>query len=82
MMMTKLLFIKLLRDLRITRWRIVMMVIAISISLIAFSAMLYSRSIVESQMTSGYSSTNPASARIMIDRGVAPDQAERLKYHS
>lgn len=77
--MTKLLFIKLLRDVQTTWGRIVMMIVAISLSLIAFSTMLYARTIVESQMTSGYSSTNPASARITINPGVMPDQAEAIR---
>jgi putative ABC transport system permease protein len=77
--MTKLLFVKLLHDVWITWGRVMMMVVAISLSLIMFSAMLYARTLVASQMTSGYSSTNPASARITISPGVAPDQIEALR---
>ena len=72
--MTKLLFTKLLRDVQTTWGRIVMMIVAISLSLIVFSAMLYARVIFESEMTSDYSGTNPASARITINPGIAPDQ--------
>lgn len=53
-----------------------MMVIAISASLIVFSGMWYARTLVLSNTTSGYLSTNPASARIMLEPGSAPDQAE------
>ncbi|MBE0447573.1 MAG: hypothetical protein IBX64_05675 [Actinobacteria bacterium] len=56
-----------------------MMVVAISLSLIAFSTMLYARTLVQSNMTSGYVSTNPASARITINPGVTPDQIEALR---
>ncbi len=76
--MTKLLFIKLLRDLRTSLGRTTMMVIAISISLIAFSTMLYARSIVDSQQSVNYASTNPASARITIEPGATPSQAEAI----
>ncbi len=77
--MTRLLFIKLLRDLQTTWGRIVLMVVAISISLVAFSAMLYARSIVESNISSGYTSTNPASARIVLDPEIAPDQVDAIR---
>lgn len=76
--MTKLLFIKLLRDLLTIRWRVVMMVAAISLSLVAFSGMLYASSIVQSQEAIGYASTNPASARIWLGEGVAVDQVEAI----
>lgn len=76
--MTKLLFIKLLRDLQTIRWRVVMMVVAISLSLVAFSAMLYASSIVQSQEAIGYAGTNPASARITLDEGIAVDQDEAI----
>ena len=76
--MTKLLFIKLLRDVQTTWGRIVMMIVAISLSLIVFSAMLYARVIFVSEMTSDYSATNPASARMTINPGVSPEQAETI----
>ena len=74
--MTRLLFIKLLRDLRTTRTRMVMMAVAISISLVAFSTVLYARFIIDPQMSSGYLSTNPSSARILLDPGVKQDQVD------
>jgi len=77
--MTRLLFIKLLRDLRTTRTRMVMMVVAISISLVAFGTVLYTRFIIDPQMSSGYISTNPASARIVLDRGIEPDQVDAIR---
>lgn len=72
--MTRLLFIKLLRDMQTTWERMVMMVIAISVSLIVFSGMWYARTLVLSNTTSGYLSTNPASARITLEPGVMPDE--------
>lgn len=76
--MTKLLFIKLLRDLKTTRWRIVMMVVAIGLSLVAFSGMLYASNIVQSQESAGYAGTNPASARITLGEGIAIEQIDAL----
>lgn len=77
--MTPLLFIKLFRDLRTTWGRVVMMVVAISLSLVAFSTMLYARSIVDSNIASGYRSINPSSARIILEPGIAPDQMEAIR---
>ena len=77
--MTPRLFIKLVRDLRIMWDRILLMVIAISLSLIAFSTMLYARAIVVSNLQSGYSSANPSSARIVLEPGIAPDQVEAIR---
>ena len=55
-----------------------MMVIAISVSLIVFSGMLYARTLVLSNTASGYGSTNPASARITLDPGVMPDKTDEF----
>src|SRR5215207_434468 len=74
--MTPLLFTKLLRDLQTTWERMVMMVIAISVSLTVFSGMLYARTLVLSNTASGYGSTNPASARITLEPAVMPDQTD------
>ena len=52
-----------------------MMILAISASLVVFSAMLYARTLVLSNTTSGYMSTNPASARITLGSGVVPEKA-------
>lgn len=76
--MTPLLFIKLLRDIQTTWERMVMMVIAISASLVVFSGMWYARTLVLSNTTSGYLSTNPASARITLEPGVMPEQTDEF----
>jgi putative ABC transport system permease protein len=76
---TRTLFTKLLRDLQATRTRIVMMVVAISLSLIAFSTVLYARFIVDPQISTGYLSTNPASARLILSPGVEPDQVDSVR---
>jgi putative ABC transport system permease protein len=76
--MTPRLFIKLLRDFQTTWERMVMMVIAISASLIVFSGMWYARTLVISNTTSGYLSTNPASARITLEPGAMPDQTDEF----
>lgn len=76
--MTPLLFIKLLRDFQTTWERMVMMVIAISASLIVFSGMWYARTLVLSNTASGYGSTNPASARITLEPAVMPDKTDEF----
>jgi putative ABC transport system permease protein len=76
--MTPLLFTKLLRDIQTTWERIVMMVLAISTSLIVFSGMLYARTLVLSNTTSGYMSTNPASARLRLETEIMPDRMDEL----
>jgi putative ABC transport system permease protein len=76
--MTPVLFTKLLRDLQTAWERMVMMVLAISASLIVFSGMLYARTLVLSNTTSGYMSTNPASARIRLEPGVMPDDTDEF----
>ena len=74
--MTPRLFIKLLRDIQTSWERLVMMVLAISVSLIVFSGMWYARTLVLSNTTSGYMSTNPASARITLELGITPDETD------
>src|SRR4030095_12987368 len=76
--MTPLLFTKLLRDIQTSWERMVMMVLAVSASLIVFSGMLYARTLVLSNTTSGYMSTNPASARIRLESGVMPDKTDEF----
>ena len=76
--MTRLLFIKLLRDIQTTWERMVMMVIAISVSLIVFSGMWYARTLVQSNTASGYISTNPASARITLEPGFMPEKTDEF----
>src|ERR1041385_3750638 len=76
--MTPRLFIKLLRDIQTSWERMLMMVLAISVSLIVFSGMWYARTLVLSNTTSGYMSTNPASARITLEPSIMPDQTDAL----
>jgi len=76
---TRTLFTKLLRDLQATRTRIVLMVVAISVSLVAFSTVFYARFIVDPQISTGYLSTNPASARLILSPGVTPDQVDAIR---
>ena len=76
--MTRLLFVKLLRDLRTTWTRTVLMMVAISISLLAFSAVLYAYALVDQEISLGYLSTNPASARIVLGAGVRQEQIDAV----
>ena len=72
--MTRLLFIKLFRDLRITWPRIVLMVLAMSITLVMFSSVLYRWGATGREMSREYMSTNPASATILFERGLGADE--------
>src|SRR2546423_1077435 len=72
--MTRLLFIKLLRDLRTIWPRIVVMVIALSFTLMVFSGVLYTRGVRGREMTRAYVGTNPASATMLFERRLDADQ--------
>jgi putative ABC transport system permease protein len=74
--MTSLLAIKLGRDLRAIWPRLAMMAVAIAVSLTVFSAVLYAWSTISRETERAYLSTDPASATILLDRGV---DAERMK---
>ncbi|TDD68898.1 ABC transporter permease [Jiangella aurantiaca] len=68
--MTGLLAVKLRRDLRATWPRIALMVVAIAVSLTAFSAVLYAWSAIDREVERAYLSTEPASATIRFAPGV------------
>ena len=72
--MTPLLFIKLRRDLRTIWDRIVLMIFALSITLVMFSAVLYIWGIAAREMPRDYLSTNPASATIWLEQGLDANQ--------
>lgn len=72
--MTPLLFIKLLRDLQTIWPRIVLMILAMSFTLVIFSGVLYTRGITGREMPRAYLSTNPASATILFERGLDADE--------
>jgi putative ABC transport system permease protein len=72
--MTRLLFVKLLRDLRSVWDRIVLMVLALSVTLIMFGAVLYTWGITGREMPRAYLSTRPASATIWLEEGLDADK--------
>jgi putative ABC transport system permease protein len=72
--MTRLLFVKLLRDLRGTWARIVLMILALSITVVVFSAVLYIWGISSREMPRDYLSTNPASATMLLKGDLDGDQ--------
>jgi putative ABC transport system permease protein len=74
--MSGMLTVKLRRDLRATWPRLAMMAVAIAVSLTVFSAVLYAWSTITRETERAYLSTEPASATILLDRGV---DAERMK---
>jgi putative ABC transport system permease protein len=71
--MTPLLFIKLLRDLRTIRFRVVLMIVAMSITVVMFSAILYTWGVTRREIPRAYLSTNPASATMLLQRPLSPD---------
>ncbi|MCL5995832.1 MAG: FtsX-like permease family protein [Chloroflexi bacterium] len=72
--MTRLLFVKLLRDLRGAWERIVLMILALSITLVMFSGVFYTWGVTGREMARAYLSTNPASATIWLERGLNADE--------
>src|SRR5688572_18918247 len=72
--MTPRLFIKLLRDMQTIWPRIALMIIAMTVTLIVFSGVLYTRGITGREMRRGYLSTNPASATILFTSSLDADQ--------
>lgn len=76
--MTGMLLRKLVRDLSAIRGRIVLMGVAVGVSLLLFGATLYAGTIVDREFDRGYLSTNPASATLLLDKGVSPARAAEL----
>lgn len=72
--MTSLLTVKLLRDLRASWSRFVLMVIAIAVSLTVFGGVLYGWAVIGRETANAYMSTQPASATILLDQGIDPEQ--------
>lgn len=68
--MTRLLFIKLLRDLRSIADRFVLMVLALSVTLLMFSAVLYTWGVTSREMSRAYLGTNPASATMVFEKKI------------
>jgi putative ABC transport system permease protein len=71
---TSVLTVKLLRDLR-TNWsRLLLMAIAIAISLTAFGGVLFAWTASGRETSGAYTSTEPASATILLDQAVDADR--------
>lgn len=73
--MSRILLVKLLRDLRASMGRLVLMTVAIATSLTVFSAVLYTRTITDREIRQSYLSTNPAAASIQLEE---PIEASRM----
>jgi len=76
--MTPLLFIKLLRDLRTIWDRIVLMILALSVALVMFSAVLYIWSVSAREMPRDYLSGSPASATLLLEQGLDANQVAAI----
>ncbi|MEO7294642.1 MAG: FtsX-like permease family protein, partial [Candidatus Limnocylindria bacterium] len=72
--MTNLLTVKLLRDLRATWSRLLMMVIAIAVSLTVFGAVLFAWSTLGRETGNAYMSTEPASATFLLNQPIDAEQ--------
>ncbi|MDQ3691292.1 MAG: ABC transporter permease, partial [Chloroflexota bacterium] len=66
--------VKLLRDLRATWSRLLMMVIAIAVSLTVFGAVLFAWSALGRETGNAYMSTEPASATFLLDQPIDAEQ--------
>jgi putative ABC transport system permease protein len=73
--MSSLLTVKLRRDLRATWSRLLLMVIAITVSLTVFGGVFYAWTVMGRETNAAYMSTEPASATILLDE---PVDAERM----
>lgn len=76
--MTPRLFIKLVRDLQTIWDRIVLMILALSVALVMFSAVLYIWTIGAREMPRDYLSSRPASATILLEPGLEVNQAAAI----
>src|SRR5262245_18911381 len=65
--MTRLLFVKLIRDLQGIWARIVLMILALSMTVVMFSATLYIWGINAREMPRDYLSIHPASATLLLE---------------
>lgn len=77
--MTSLLTVKLRRDLQATWTRIALMVVAIAVSLAAFSAVLNAWTAIARETEQAYLSTDPASATIRFDPAVDAEQMAAIE---
>lgn len=68
--MTRLLFVKLRRDLATIWPRIILMILAMTVTLIMFSGVVYTWGIAGREIRRAYVSTNPASATILLEHGL------------
>lgn len=76
--MTRLLAVKLRRDLRASWSRFALMALAIAISLVVFGAVLLAWSGSRRETAAAYAGTEPASATILLDRPVEPARLAEL----
>jgi putative ABC transport system permease protein len=72
--MTRLLFVKLRRDVRAIWPRIVLMILAMTVTLTMFSGIVYTWGVASREIRRAYLSTNPASATMLLERGLNVDQ--------
>lgn len=72
--MSTLLGVKLRRDLRASWSRFVLMVVAIAVSLTVFGGMLNAWAAIGRETSGAYMSAEPASATIVLDRGITPER--------
>src|SRR5262245_65673880 len=76
--MTPRLFIKLRRDLQAIWDRVVLMILALSVALVMFSAVLYIWSVSAREMPRDYLSGSPASATFLLEQAFDSNQAAAI----
>ncbi|MBG0830060.1 FtsX-like permease family protein [Planomonospora sp. ID67723] len=72
-------YTKLRRDLWHARGRVVLMIVAVALSLIAIGAMLTARTVVLREAAANYAATHPASATLDVAGGVTGDLLEQVR---
>ena len=70
--------VKLRRDLRAMWARLLMMVIAITVSLIVTGGVLLAWSAIDRETSGAYAGTEPASATILLDEGIEADRMAQI----
>lgn len=76
--MSRLLAVKVVRDLAAVRGRIVLMAVALAVSLVVFGAVLFAGTIVDREFDGNYLGTAPAAATLLLGQGVDAQRAGAL----
>jgi putative ABC transport system permease protein len=70
---------KIVRDVRLTAGRVVIMIVAIAVAVTGFGAILVAREVITHDAAVAYRSSNPAAATLDVPAGVDADLLERVR---